>query len=182
MALIKCPECGREISDKAIACPNCGFPVNVQESSPASIPGMVSIRGECVDLEAIYTLYPKDKIKAIKELRAQVKISLDDAKKEIDNYYASKKVSFKQQTSRIIADENRKKQEEKQRLNELEKQGVVYCPKCHSTSITYIDKKLSIGRALAGGAIAGDTGAILGGLSSKKGKVKCLKCGHTWKI
>lgn len=28
MALIKCPECGREISDKAAACPNCGAPVN----------------------------------------------------------------------------------------------------------------------------------------------------------
>ena len=28
MALIKCPECGREISDKALTCPNCGFPIN----------------------------------------------------------------------------------------------------------------------------------------------------------
>lgn len=27
MALIKCTECGREISDKALACPNCGCPV-----------------------------------------------------------------------------------------------------------------------------------------------------------
>lgn len=27
MALIKCPECGKEISDKATACPNCGSPV-----------------------------------------------------------------------------------------------------------------------------------------------------------
>ena len=27
MALIKCPECGREISDKATACPGCGCPV-----------------------------------------------------------------------------------------------------------------------------------------------------------
>ncbi len=27
MALIKCPECGKEISDKAAACPNCGCPV-----------------------------------------------------------------------------------------------------------------------------------------------------------
>ncbi len=27
MALIKCPECGKEISDKAENCPNCGFPV-----------------------------------------------------------------------------------------------------------------------------------------------------------
>lgn len=31
MALIKCPECGKEISDKAINCPNCGFPINLVE-------------------------------------------------------------------------------------------------------------------------------------------------------
>ena len=28
MALIKCPECGKEISDKAVACINCGFPLS----------------------------------------------------------------------------------------------------------------------------------------------------------
>ena len=27
MALIKCPECGKEISDKAAACPSCGCPI-----------------------------------------------------------------------------------------------------------------------------------------------------------
>ena len=27
MALIKCPECGKEISDKAEACPNCAYPI-----------------------------------------------------------------------------------------------------------------------------------------------------------
>lgn len=27
MALISCPECGKEISDKAITCPNCGIPL-----------------------------------------------------------------------------------------------------------------------------------------------------------
>lgn len=27
MSLIKCPECGKEISDKATSCPNCGFPI-----------------------------------------------------------------------------------------------------------------------------------------------------------
>lgn len=30
MALIKCPECGREISDRAGSCPGCGCPVKVQ--------------------------------------------------------------------------------------------------------------------------------------------------------
>ena len=28
MALIKCPECSKEISDKAISCPHCGFGLN----------------------------------------------------------------------------------------------------------------------------------------------------------
>ena len=27
MALIKCKECGKEVSDKALQCPNCGAPV-----------------------------------------------------------------------------------------------------------------------------------------------------------
>ena len=27
MALINCPECGKEISDRVKACPNCGFPL-----------------------------------------------------------------------------------------------------------------------------------------------------------
>lgn len=27
MALIRCPECEREVSDRASACPNCGFPL-----------------------------------------------------------------------------------------------------------------------------------------------------------
>lgn len=28
MALIKCPECGKEISDKSLSCPNCGCPAS----------------------------------------------------------------------------------------------------------------------------------------------------------
>lgn len=28
MALIKCSECGKEVSDKAESCPNCGNPIN----------------------------------------------------------------------------------------------------------------------------------------------------------
>ena len=30
MALINCAECGREVSDKAMACPHCGNPINQQ--------------------------------------------------------------------------------------------------------------------------------------------------------
>lgn len=35
MAIIRCPECGREISDKAAACPSCGAPVSSGKVAPA---------------------------------------------------------------------------------------------------------------------------------------------------
>lgn len=43
MSLIKCPECGREISSAALACPNCGLPrlpepPNAQPSPPPPAP------------------------------------------------------------------------------------------------------------------------------------------------
>ena len=31
MALIKCPECGKDVSDKAKVCPHCGFPIEKYE-------------------------------------------------------------------------------------------------------------------------------------------------------
>ena len=32
MALVLCPECKREVSDRAIACPNCGYPMHEELS------------------------------------------------------------------------------------------------------------------------------------------------------
>ena len=31
MSLINCPECNKEISDKAVNCPHCGNPINEQK-------------------------------------------------------------------------------------------------------------------------------------------------------
>ncbi|MGI6211821.1 MAG: hypothetical protein ACOYJJ_04525 [Anaerovoracaceae bacterium] len=41
--LITCPECKLQVSDKAYACPHCGYPMREQknESMPASVPGLV---------------------------------------------------------------------------------------------------------------------------------------------
>ena len=39
MALIKCLECGRDISDKAPTCPNCGNPINGSSVKISSFPG-----------------------------------------------------------------------------------------------------------------------------------------------
>lgn len=36
MALIKCPECGKEISNRAVSCIYCGFPLSELDSSVSS--------------------------------------------------------------------------------------------------------------------------------------------------
>lgn len=87
-------------------------------------------------------------------------------------------------------EQEEKKRQERERLKQLKKDKIPYCPKCHSTNITFVRKKLSLGRTIVGGAlgtaiagpVAGGAGAVLGGLSSKKGRVKCLNCGKEWKL
>ena len=37
MALIKCPECGKEISDSATSCPNCGIALNQTTQNSKSV-------------------------------------------------------------------------------------------------------------------------------------------------
>lgn len=39
MALMKCPECTREISDKAPACPHCGYPIAAAAQGGPAIHG-----------------------------------------------------------------------------------------------------------------------------------------------
>ena len=53
MALIDCPECGREISSSAASCPNCGYPLRGLPSrrcpecgGVAEAAGYVSMRGD----------------------------------------------------------------------------------------------------------------------------------------
>lgn len=38
MALIECPECGKEISDKADSCPQCGYPIKSRSASASVVP------------------------------------------------------------------------------------------------------------------------------------------------
>ena len=39
MALVKCPECSAQISDKATACPSCGYPIPAVVSAPQTPAG-----------------------------------------------------------------------------------------------------------------------------------------------
>ncbi|HFD2049679.1 TPA: hypothetical protein ACF2DE_000344 [Clostridium perfringens] len=108
------------------------------------------------------------------------------AKEEINNSCVSTLATLSGLTEEEYIEKQKRKREdknyEKERLKQLKKDKIPYCPKCKSTSITYQGKKISIGKAIVGGTLLGPGGTVLGGLSGKKGKVVCLNCGHKWKL
>ena len=69
----------------------------------------------------------------------------------------------------------------KARIATLEQEGVVYCPKCLSTSISGNKKGFGIGKAIIGSAIATNPlGLVAGNLGAKKVRCTCMKCGYSW--
>ena len=54
MALIKCPECGGQVSDKAPACIHCGCPL---PSNTASKKFYVNINGRSYDMTELKEMY-----------------------------------------------------------------------------------------------------------------------------
>jgi hypothetical protein len=69
MALIKCEDCGRDVSDRAPACPNCGAPVAAIAEQPSG-PGKVSLHGE--DFVGTKPLLTRLAVKAIQSLNYKV--------------------------------------------------------------------------------------------------------------
>ncbi|WP_462321298.1 zinc ribbon domain-containing protein [Halochromatium sp.] len=58
MALIDCPECGRQVSDRAPTCPQCGVPIAIPASAPgaaataAAAPANAAVLGDSHSLHA----------------------------------------------------------------------------------------------------------------------------------
>lgn len=179
MALINCPECGRQISDKAEFCPGCGCPAKEFEQDT---------RSELDKLvDEIYYKNKGDRVNAAVELS---EITGLDRKRTLDlmqKKHHSPEVKEEEARKRAEYKEERRKSRQEfadacQRVqNAFGGSKVARCPKCHSTSISYQDK-VSYGRAALGGALAGPAGAVLGGLTGKQGYAVCMNCGKRWKV
>lgn len=71
-----------------------------------------------------------------------------------------------------------KRNDKVERIKQLDKDGVPYCPKCGSTHLTANKKGFGIGKAAVGGLALGPWGLLAGGIGKNKVKVTCLKCGY----
>lgn len=81
MALISCPECGKQISDQASACIHCGYPLPKQPTAPAAPPSpdrFSVVLTACPD-------GPETQSKVVELLMAELGISRAEAEAYVDN-------------------------------------------------------------------------------------------------
>lgn len=168
MALINCPECNKQISDKATACPNCGYPINEKQLSELKYNVILTeLLNDC------------DKIKLIGSIRGIKGWGLAETKNIIEN---PPQVIFNNMDydSAISAQEALKgfgaltKLEETTSNNFETKENKVFksysdatiiCPHCGSTAVTTGQKGFSL---------------FTGFWGSNKTVNRCGKCGWTW--
>ena len=58
--------------------------------------------------------------------------------------------------------------------------NLIHCPKCGSTQIQGTEKGYGAGKAAVGVVLTGGVGLLAGLHGSKRVKVNCLNCGHSW--
>ena len=125
MALIKCPECGQEISDKSDKCIHCGFPLRntpfLQEN----------INGKYYDVNFLTdkSISQAKKITMLREM-TNYDIDLMDAKKMVLKYHPTT---------------------QQQESNKKVENNILRCPTCNSTKV----KKISATSKVIGASMFG---------------------------
>lgn len=169
MALIICPECGKEISDKSTQCIHCGYPLNEINNNINKLFNL-----------ALTSVDKNKKVITIKIIRETTGLGLAEAKNVVDDvpciflkgllYEECKKIQGALNTCGAtveIVDDN-------YNISDLKKdiriQSQVHCPYCNSTNVNRIS---STKKAMS---IIG-----FGILSNKIGKQwHCNNCKSTW--
>lgn len=185
-----CSNCGEEVKSKF--CSECGMAIDVEMTKIEPInetdnTSLTIINGHSIDFNNIISTYGNDKIKAIKYLREITGLGLREAKDAVDNAYAeanpkNTKLSF-WENAKLQAEQQQQlkiKQDHEalERAKQLDKEGIAYCPKCKSTSLSANKKGFGIGKAVVGAVLGGGIGLVAGNIGAKKIRITCLKCGH----
>lgn len=169
--LIKCPECGREVSDRAECCIHCGFPLNETPNSGSIV---CNILGEEFDVTHIQSLINDGKYYQM--FRAVTNLK-DGYFKKRDmrpvNYiiryvdkYDKLPTTVTQEDLMSLPLETNMKLIRKFMAMEENPSNTIRCPKCGSTAITTGQRGFTI---------------TTGFLGSGKTMNRCAKCGHKWK-
>ena len=181
-----CPDCGTQCDSKF--CPACGRNLQGIETEkpaektipPLSEPYYYERNGKRLDLHKIMRAAGKGwgKIGAYSHLQLELGITRREAKEILGPLYAAhagEKITFVQSLKASFSLEADKAREDAMRKIQMDREGIVYCPKCMSTSIAAEKRGYSAGQAILTGNL------LIGAVGANKTKCVCLKCGHKWK-
>lgn len=164
MALINCPECSKEISDKAEACPQCGFPI---KRSPPKVQWLRMILvhkgGGYISFQCP-NCHKHDFI-----METLVSKTATGYKVNVERHCACGPAF-----NEIIGNEDyRDEQITDERIR---------CPKCGSMELSIQKEGFQAGPACCGAILAGPLGLLCGAKDSNKLNRHCLHCGHKWLV
>lgn len=163
MALIKCPECSKEISDKAISCPNCGVPL---------------IKVDLIPKEEIDVITDNSDLMTYPELPSDLSIGKQivnwafdaafegfyDGRENVISKIPSGKVNVILFTHGIQIISGLQ-------FYQINNSQIISLKRTSHEELVNANKSV-IGRAVVGGLILGPLGAIVGGMSGIGSKEK----------
>ena len=174
MALIKCPECGKEISDKSNQCIHCGYPLIIknEQKIPNCITEIDGIQYDYSDILNLinYKQYYDAYFQMRKICKLSIKNNMNLLEYMIGNYEAPDKYNIIEYTKKEEEECFKSLSKLENIKNQQQTTNIPKCPTCGSSNI----RKMGVGER---------TASILGfGILSKKiNKTwKCNNCGHTW--
>lgn len=172
MALIRCPECGKEISDKSKACIHCGFPLDKIVSDENSLYKISLIS------------YPQsNKIAIIKTLRNFTGFDLAEVKNMSESLPVVIKKAISKKECELIREymlsngaetlverdlESTEKDTSLENINIPQPSDInkIVCPKCGSVAIATTNRGFSL---------------VTGFIGSGSPRNVCQNCGYKWK-
>ena len=162
MALITCPECGQQVSDRAAQCIHCGCPLSKEEKTGPLF---------CV---ALTWVNPAAKVKVVGFLRELMGTGPSEANQVVSNIPVivahdltrAEAESLQRRFASVDASVDIISEDElrKAKMEEAAK-NTVTCPRCGSTAITTGKRGYSI---------------VTGFLGSGKTVNRCGNCGYKW--
>lgn len=184
MALIKCPECGREVSDKAAACPHCGYPLAAMTKMPISEKTAACAAAPSPDnsgeSESMTTwdVTSTDVAVSCKQCGRVFKFSRRYFSKiSPDGVIPSALLQCPACGNQSAAGLKLPyKSAIKYSCDQPKTSSQLKCPGCGSTNITMVKKGFSVGKAAAGGLLLGPVGVLGGAIGSNKIERVCMKC------
>lgn len=188
MALITCPECSREISDKAAACLNCGCPIDKSElpkvtcreckhvypankfkcpncfSNNSEYIHIVETQSAAANSNSIMTLYP-----------GTIRCKACDFVYPVELPSCRACNAINDQKPTIVSQQSSKSP------TTIEPDASIICPKCKAKNAYNAGNKgFGLGKAAIGGVLIGPVGLLGGLIGSNKTVITCLKCNHKW--